>query len=126
MVGTGQFENHMILSRKALHFGFNNKTDKGNTAIHEFVHLLDKMDGEVDGVPEQLLGKENIVPWLDMMHTEMEAINNDASDIRKYGGTSKIEFFAVAAEYFFERPDLFKRKHPGLYKMLEVCFVTGY
>lgn len=126
MVGTGQFENHMILSRKALHFGFNNKTDKGNTAIHEFVHLLDKMDGEVDGIPEQLLGKENIVPWLDMMHTEMEAINNDASDIRKYGGTSKIEFFAVAAEYFFERPDLFKRKHPELYKMLEVCFVTGY
>lgn len=126
MVGTGQFENHMILSRKALDFGFSNKTDKGNTAIHEFVHLLDKMDGNTDGIPEYLLGKENIAPWLKLIHREMEAIHNDESDIRKYGGTSETEFFAVAAEYFFERPDLFKRKHPELYKMLEVCFVTKY
>ncbi|WP_298329897.1 zinc-dependent peptidase [uncultured Dokdonia sp.] len=125
MVGSGQFENHMILSRKALVFGFANKTDKGNTAVHEFVHLLDKMDGETDGIPEFLLGKENIAPWLDLMYKEMDAINNDKSDIRKYGGTSEIEFFAVASEYFFERPELFKRKHPELYKMLELCFVTG-
>ncbi|AWH75676.1 peptidase [Dokdonia sp. Dokd-P16] len=124
MVGSGQFENHMILSRKALVFGFTNKTDKGNTAVHEFVHLLDMMDGETDGIPEFLLGKENIAPWLDLMYKEMDAINNDKSDIRKYGGTSEIEFFAVASEYFFERPALFKRKHPELYKMLELCFVT--
>lgn len=123
MVGAGQFKNHMILSRKALVFGFANKTDKGNTAVHEFVHLLDMMDGDTDGIPELLLGKENIAPWLDLMYKEMEAINNDTSDIRKYGGTSEIEFFAVASEYFFERPHLFKRKHPELYRMLEVCFV---
>lgn len=124
MVGSGRFKNHMILSRKALTFGFTNKTDKGNTAIHEFVHLLDMMDGETDGIPEFLLGKENIAPWLDLMYKEMDAINNDSSDIRKYGGTSEVEFFAVAAEYFFERPDLFKRKHPELYKMLQRCFVS--
>jgi len=123
MVGTGQFDNHMILSKKALVFGFSNKTDKGNTAIHEFVHLLDKMDGEIDGVPEQLLGREYVLPWLQLMHKEMEAINNDSSDIRAYGGTSQAEFFAVASEYFFERPDLFKRKHAELYEMLERCFV---
>lgn len=124
MVGTGRFNNHMILSRKALVFGFANKTDKGNTAVHEFVHLLDKMDEVVDGIPEYLLGKENIAPWLSLMYKEMDAINNDKSDIRKYGGTSEIEFFAVASEYFFERPALFKRKHPELYKMLERCFMT--
>lgn len=122
MVGSGQFENHMILSRKALDFGFANKTDKGNTAIHEFVHLLDKMDGEVDGIPEYLLGKEYILPWLTKMHQEMEAIHNNTSDIRKYGGTNQAEFFAVASEYFFERPALFKRKHPELYLMLKRCF----
>lgn len=123
LVGTGRFENHMILSRKALNFGFSNKTDKGNTAIHEFVHLLDKMDGEIDGIPEQLLGKAYVLPWLDLMHKEMETINKDKSDIRNYGGTNQAEFFAVASEYFFERPDLFKRKHPELFKMLERCFV---
>lgn len=122
MVGTGRFENQLLLSRKALHHGFTNATDKGNTAIHEFVHLLDKMDGDTDGIPERLLAHQYITPWLSLMHKEMESINNDTSDIRKYGGTSTTEFFAVASEYFFERPALFKRKHPELYAMLLRCF----
>ncbi|APY00125.1 M90 family metallopeptidase [Lacinutrix venerupis] len=122
MVGTGRFEKQMILSRKALRQSFLNDTDKHNTPVHEFVHLLDKMDGQTDGIPEQLLGKDYIKPWLELMHQEMEAINNNESDIRKYGGTSQAEFFAVASEYFFERPKLFKQKHPELYKMLSLCF----
>ena len=40
----------------------------------------------------------------------MEAISDNHSDIRKYGGTNEAEFFAVASEYFFERPDLLKKK----------------
>lgn len=122
MVGTGQFENQMILSRKALYHGFSNATDKGNTAVHEFVHLLDKLDGDTDGIPERLMEHKYIEPWLALMHKEMERINNDDSDIRKYGATNQAEFFAVASEYFFERPDLFKRKHPELYEMLVNCF----
>ena len=122
LIGTGRFENQMILSKKALYYGFSNKTDKGNTAVHEFVHLLDKLDGVTDGIPKRLLTQENTLPWLNLMHTKMEAINNDVSDIRNYGGTSKTEFFAVASEYFFERPDLLKRKHPDLYQMLSSCF----
>ena len=56
------------------------------------------------------------------MHRKMEEINNDESDIRNYGGTNKVEFFTVASEYFFERPDLMRRKHPDLYEMLVKCF----
>lgn len=122
MVGTGRYENQMILSRKALYHGFTNATDKGNTAVHEFVHLLDKTDGFTDGIPERLLEHQYIMPWLKLMHKEMDAINNDTSDIRKYGATNQAEFFAVTSEYFFERPDLFKRKHPELFKMLQQCF----
>ena len=122
MVGTGRFKNQMILSKKAIRLAFNNKTDKHNTPIHEFVHLLDKMDGETNGVPESFIGKEFIAPWLELMYKEMEAINNDKSDIRAYAGTSEAEFFAITSEYFFERPKLFKQKHPELYKMLSLCF----
>ncbi len=124
MVGTGQFEGQMILSRKALHHGFNNKTDKLNTGIHEFVHLIDKTDGFIDGIPERLFEHQYAIPWLNLMHTEMEAIHNNKTDIRAYGGTNKQEFFAVVSEYFFERPFLFKRKHPELHKMLVSCFET--
>ena len=124
MVGTGQFEGQMILSRKALHSGFSNKTDKLNTGIHEFIHLIDKTDGLTDGLPKRLIPHKYSLPWLHLMHKEMEAINNKKSDLRSYGGTSQQEFFAVAAECFFERPKLLKRKHPALYKMLEDCFQT--
>jgi len=123
MVGNGALENKMLLSRRALHHGFSNKTDKGNTGIHEFVHLLDKLDGKVDGIPKALLDNKNYMLWLDLVYEKMEAINKDKSDIRDYGGTSETEFFAVASEYFFERPMLLKRKHPDLYKMLDSCFI---
>jgi Mlc titration factor MtfA (ptsG expression regulator) len=123
LVGTGRFENQMILSKRALYHGFKNKTDKGNTAIHEFIHLLDKADGVVDGIPKVLLDKQYIIPWLQLVHKKMQDINTNKSDIRNYGGTSEIEFLAVAGEYFFERPKLLKRKHPELYAMLKACFM---
>jgi len=84
--------------------------------------LLDKLDGTVDGIPKVLLANENVLPWLELIHKKIEAINKDSSDIRSYGGTSKEEFFAVASEYFFERPMLLKRKHPELFRMLSDCF----
>ena len=122
IVGNGRFEKQMILSKKALYHGFKNTTDKSNTGIHEFVHLIDKLDDRTDGVPERLLEHQYAIPWLNLIHKEMEAINDNHSDIRKYGGTNQAEFFAVASEYFFERPDLLKKKHPELYKMLVKCF----
>ena len=122
MIGTGRFEKQMILSRKAIRHAFKNENDKHNTPIHEFVHLIDKMDSDTDGIPETIMKREYIEPWLDLMYKEMEAINNNKSDIRSYGATNEAEFFAVASEYFFEKPDLFRKKHPELYKMLVMCF----
>jgi Mlc titration factor MtfA (ptsG expression regulator) len=122
MVGTGYMNGKMILSRRALKQGFQNYTDKKNTAIHEFIHLVDKADGDIDGLPKVLMDQQYTIPWLKLIYDKMEAINSDESDIRHYGGTSQIEFFAVASEYFFERPDLLKRKHPDLYQMLAACF----
>lgn len=52
----------------------------------------------------------------------MEDIYDNKSDINKYGGTSRIEFFAVASEYFFERPKLLSKKHTELYNILEDMF----
>ena len=86
------------------------------------MHLIDKLDDSTDGVPERLLEHQYALPWLNLIHKEMEAINDNHSDIRKYGGTNEAEFFAVASEYFFERPDLLKKKHPELYGMLVKCF----
>ena len=122
MVGSGFMNGKMILSKQALHHGFDNASDKKNTAIHEFVHLIDKLDGTIDGVPQLLLEQPCVIPWLDLMSQKIEEIGDNESDINPYGGTSKIEFFAVASEYFFERPKLLAKKHPKLYDMLEEIF----
>ncbi|MEP6948811.1 MAG: M90 family metallopeptidase [Ginsengibacter sp.] len=122
MIGNGAMQRVMILSKPALHFGFENDLGKENTGIHEFVHLLDKEDGEVDGLPEALLNRKYLVPWLELMNQNIEAITAGDSDINIYGSANKAEFFAVAAEYFFERPDLFKEKHGELYNLMTKIF----
>ncbi len=122
MVGTGYMEGKMVLSKQALHHGFKNESDKKNTAIHEFVHLIDKSDGSVDGIPAILLEKQYVIPWLDLINRKIEEIYENKSDINPYGGTNKLEFFAVISEYFFERPKLLAQKHPQLYKLLEEIF----
>ncbi len=122
MVGSGALHKMMVISQHALRDGFSNKTDQENTAIHEFVHLIDKTDGDIDGVPELLLDKQYARPWLKLMHEEIEAIRQNESDINPYGATNEAEFFAVAAEYFFERPVLFKQKNPELYALMERIF----
>ena len=112
----------MILSQHELRQGFLNKTGKTNTAIHEFVHLLDKTDGAVDGIPENLMDRQYILPWLQLMHKKIGEIIKGRTDINPYGATNQAEFFAVVSEYFFERPDLLKQKHPELYQLLEDIF----
>jgi len=122
MVGWGVMNNTMIISQHDLRQGFLNKTGKTNTAIHEFVHLLDKSDGAVDGIPENLVDKQYIKPWINLMHRKINAMLEGKSDINIYGATNEAEFFAVVSEYFFERPDLLKKKHPDLYELLEKVF----
>jgi Mlc titration factor MtfA (ptsG expression regulator) len=122
MVGNGYLEGKMILSRHALRLGFQNESDKKNTAIHEFVHLIDKLDGNIDGIPEVLLEKQYTIPWIDLMNKKMDEIYEETSDINPYGGTNRAEFFSVVSEYFFERPKLLAKKHPKLYDLLEQMF----
>lgn len=122
MVGTGYMNGKMILSKQALRHGFENESDKKNTAIHEFVHLIDKADGSIDGIPSALLEKQYTIPWIDLIKNKIDEIYEGESDINPYGATNKAEFFAVISEYFFERPKLLKSKHPQLYELLERIF----
>jgi MtfA peptidase len=122
MVGTGTMEGKMILSKPSLHRGFDNETDKQNVGVHEFIHLLDKEDGAIDGIPATLLNKKFSLPWLQLIREKTTAIIKGDSDINPYGATHEVEFFAVAGEYFFERPQLLQKNHPELYSLLEKAF----
>ena len=122
MVGSGAMERVMILSKPALRQGYDHIVGKENTGIHEFVHLLDKADGAVDGVPEALLDKHNWAPWVHLLAENIHNIQAGYSDINPYAAKNKAEFFAVTAEYFFKRSDLFKVHHPELYQLMHEIF----
>lgn len=122
MVGNQSMEGIMILSKEALNQGFKNDSDKHNTAIHEFVHLIDKSDAAVDGIPEAIMQKQYVIPWLKLMHEEIREIRERHSDINPYGATNESEFLSVVSEYFFNQPELLERKHPELYAALERMF----
>lgn len=122
MVGTGHLQNVMILTKWELRQGFINAQSSRNTAIHEFVHLVDKMDGTLDGVPEILLERRYIAQWQGLLQHTMEQIRAGKSDIDPYGATSPVECFAVVAEYFFSQPELFKTVHPDWDSLLRLVF----
>jgi MtfA peptidase len=122
VVGDGPYQNIMILSKHDLRQGFINSNSTDNTGIHEFVHLIDKTDGAVDGIPETLIGKDYVLPWLNLMQQNIQCIREERSDINPYGATNQAEFFAVVSEYFFERPDLLQENHPELFKLLTQIF----
>ncbi len=122
MVGNGPMQYVMIISKDDLRNGFLNSSGQSNTAIHEFVHLLDKADGSIDGLPEALLPHQYTLPWLKLIHQEIQQIQDGNSDINPYASLNESEFFAVAAEYFFKQPNLMQLNHPDLFKMLEKIF----
>lgn len=122
MVGSGSMNRMMILSKPDLHEGFDQQRSYHNVGIHEFVHLLDKADGATDGLPEVLIQQPFLVPWIKLMHREIEGIKAGKSTIDVYGSTNEAEFFSVVSEYFFKQPERLKKNHPELFDLLERVF----
>lgn len=122
MVGNRFMKGIVILSKPELLKSFDGKHHTFNVGIHEFVHLIDGLDGAIDGVPNMLVEHSFALPWLSEVKHEMEKIRANKSDINPYALTNPAEFLAVASEYFFDAPEIFERKHPELYAALEKIF----
>ena len=95
MVGSGAMQHVMVITKWQLRQGFINNNDAHNTAIHEFVHLIDKMDGTMDGVPEIILERKYVSRWINLVTTTIQRMKTQGSDIDMYGATNQAEFFAV-------------------------------
>lgn len=122
LVGYGEMEGKMLISRKALEHGFYDPNDQRNVAIHEFIHILDKQDGKIDGVLGTALRKDEVMPWLSFINMKMNEISKGNSSIRSYGAANQAEFLSVVSEYFFESPEKLKLEHPNLYQELDKMF----
>ncbi len=112
----------MFLSKRALLQGFKDMDDRKNVGIHEFVHILDAMDGEIDGIPSTFLEEKYLKEWKILVKEITQKIKSHESRIDKYATTNPAEFFAVTSEYFFENPTLLQKEHPKLYMLLSKVY----
>lgn len=122
MVGNRFMKGIVIFSKPNLLKAFDGETHSFNVGVHEFVHLIDGLDGAIDGVPNMLIENSFALPWLTEVRNEMKKIRRNESDINPYALTNEAEFLAVASEYFFDAPEKFEQKHPELYAHMEKIF----
>ena len=119
----------VVLAWSSVLAGAANVYDGANLVFHEFAHQLDQEYGVADGLPQlQCEGAKacyfRYATWARVLGAEFEALRRQREKGRKtvldqYGATNAAEFFAVATECFFEKPQQMKKKHPELYEELK-------
>jgi MtfA peptidase len=93
-----------------------------NVVFHELAHKIDMLDGEVDGTPP-LDSTAARRQWAEVCSREFLELRERAeagkrSFLDDYGATNEAEFFAVATEAYFLRPDKMRRHEPALHALL--------
>lgn len=115
----------VVLSWPAVEAGLANPCDGHDTATHEFAHVLDHADGGFDGTPP-LRAREHYRAWAEVMARRFTRLRGggraERRVLRMYGAKNEAEFFAVATEAFFERPERMRRETPDLYEELRRFF----
>ncbi len=112
----------VLLSARAVEESWADPTDGSNVVLHELAHLFDfRGAGDADGIPA-LVDPSSEASWQDLVRREMQRIRRRRSMLRRYAATAPSEFFAVAVEAFFERPQEMKRRHPELFEALTAFF----
>jgi Mlc titration factor MtfA (ptsG expression regulator) len=97
-----------------------------NIVFHEFAHQLDNEWEAAEGapvLPESLM----YANWEGVLSREYTALLNSIARNRptlldEYAAISPAEFFAVATEFYFEKPTELKRRHPELFKQLKLFY----
>ncbi len=112
----------IIVWDAALH-GSRHPESGHNVVYHEFAHKLDMLDGAADGTPP-LRDRADFRDWVLICSREFQRLRRDAANGRQsfldaYGATSEAEFFAVATEQFFDKPQMLIEQAPELYRVLQ-------
>jgi Mlc titration factor MtfA (ptsG expression regulator) len=91
-----------------------------NVVIHEFVHILDGLDGGFDGTPP--LPRAQREAWQEGLQVAFDRFDERSacgypSVLDHYGAQDLVEFFAVSSEAFFTQPWAFCDEQPDLYRL---------
>jgi Mlc titration factor MtfA (ptsG expression regulator) len=116
----------VVLSWDDVLHGTADMRDGQNVVLHEFAHQLDNEMGVEDGIPD-LPSISRYETWARVFADEyrnlLRRLNRRRPDLfRTYGAKSPAEFFAVATELFFERPEALRAAYPDLYAQLQMFY----
>lgn len=125
LLGESWDNGRVILAWDAVEHGSSDFTDGNNVVLHEFAHQLDALSGRADGAPP--LAPNSYKSWARVLSQNYEDLQNRSetglpSTIDTYGATNPAEFFAVATETFFEKPQALYDSQPDLYEELSAYY----
>ncbi|QDV06750.1 Protein MtfA [Planctomycetes bacterium Poly30] len=125
-LGEAWLRGPVVLSWRATRQGAANDDDGRNVIYHEFAHKLDMIDGYADGTPPAR-NRQAYDTWVEVAGREYERLKESTDRGKRtllgsYGATNEAEFFAVATEVFFERPERMRERHEELFR----CLVDFY
>jgi len=94
-----------------------------NVVFHEFAHQLDSSGAKSDSTPV-LENRFAYIVWARTLQKEYDnlchaVVSRRPAILDEYGTKNPAEFFAVATEYFFEKPRELRKLLPDLYEELK-------
>jgi len=125
-LGESWGQGYVVLAWDAVLHGAAEMSDGHNVVLHEFAHQIDQEDGVADGIP--VLGQPlRYGNWARILDRDFDVFeerlrHGQETVLDAYGSTNKAEFFAVATETFFEKPDALKKRYPELYELLRELY----
>ncbi|MGB0177193.1 MAG: zinc-dependent peptidase, partial [Owenweeksia sp.] len=104
----------IVLSWRNFVEGYSKETDGRNLGLHEMAHAL-RLENAISNEEFDFIDPRILKRFDELALEEMERIRSGEDFFRLYGATNLQEFFAVAVENFFERPQAFFEYNPELY-----------
>ncbi|MCE2727761.1 MAG: zinc-dependent peptidase [Planctomycetaceae bacterium] len=113
----------MVLSWPGVVDGGRLRDGPRSVVIHECAHLIDLLDGEIDGIPPvgpRPAREKWRAAFADCRARFEQALDDGrATAFDEYAAESAAEFFAVASECFFQDPHRLVRHDRQLYGLLQ-------
>jgi Mlc titration factor MtfA (ptsG expression regulator) len=110
----------IVLSWSGFVEGIANAEDSLNLGLHEMAHAL-RLENVINNGEHNFLDEAILERWEEESIKERQKMREGHSHFfRNYAKVDREEFFAIAVENFFERPQRFWEELPHLYRTLSL------
>lgn len=109
-------------------YGGRDPADGENVVLHEFAHHLDRLDGDMGGLPP-LPSDEAREHWVRTFDRELAELHHEVSSghdvfLHEEAAENRAELFAYSTECFFEQPRELAEFHHELFECLFSFYKT--